>query len=159
MGDNGLRVEPLADHRDLIPQVAHLLAATWPEYYGDAGPGFASHDATERASGQDLPIGFVAIDETGNIVGSGTLAGPSYGAVDSETPWIIGVCVAPEQRNKGIASRIVKALCQCAAERGHDAVFATTVSAEGLLARAGFRPLRHLTDDKGVWVVMRKDLN
>lgn len=159
MGGSVVRVLPLADRRDLIPQVADLLSVTWPEYYGDAGPGFALRDATERASKQGLPIGLVAIDDADTLLGAGTLAGPSYGAEAGEAPWIIGLCVAAGQRNRGIATRLVKALCNRAGELGYDTVFATTISAEAVLAGAGFRPLRQLTDEKGVWVVMRKVLH
>lgn len=151
-------VAPLYQRRDLVRQATTLFERTWPTYYGSNGPGNARHDLSERCRATGLPMAMIACCDDGQVAGSGTLAGPSYGAAVGEEPWIIGLCVAGHMRGQGIASALVSALIDYANNEGHQSVFATTISAQGLLARAGFQAIRELDDGKGVWTILRKDL-
>lgn len=93
------------------------------------------------------------------VMGSGTLAQLSYGANEGEEPWITGLCVPIPARNKRIASEIVAALASYAARQGHRHVYATTISAHGLLTRFGFQPIREIADAKGVWTILRMEIS
>ncbi len=148
----------LAERRDLIPRVAQLLSETWPDYYGEGGPGFANHDAAQRACDDGLPMAVVALDAAEHVIGVGTLADRSFGAERDEGPWITGLCVTPSARGNGVATRIVGALCALARAQGFLRVYATTIAAEGLLERCGFQTLRTVDDASGHWHVMTLDL-
>ena len=148
----------LAERRDLIPRVAQLLSETWPDYYGEDGPGFAQRDATDRARADGLPMAVIALDAASDVIGAGTLADRSFGAKDAEGPWITGLCVTPAARGKGVATEIVGALCRLCSAHGYVQVYAATIAAEGLLERCGFRTLRMVNDATGAWCVMSADL-
>lgn len=135
-----------------------MLAGTWKDHYGPTGPGFAIKDATERAERHGLPTAIVALGDNGQAVGTATLSRTSFGAKGNESPWITGLCVAPEHRGHGIGTALVQYLTQFAETEGIAEVFATTINAAGLMRRAGFRQLRTVEDKGQDWQVMHRRL-
>lgn len=134
------------------------MQRTWPEYYLPPGPGDPKADLMERCRKTGLPIEFAAVSQDDQVIGSGTLAGKSYGSLAGEEPWITGLFVHPELRGQGIASALVQALEEQTSVAGFSQVFTTTQTAAGLLIKAGWQELRRLASEKGVWTVMTKTL-
>ena len=105
-----------------------------------------------------LPLGIVALDKEGKLVGSGTLSGPSFGADHAEYPFVIGLCVDPARRQRGIATQIVTALCDIAVQAGYQDIFATARGAEPLFTRLGFERRRTVSDGALDWQVLHRQL-
>ena len=143
-------------HRpEFIGAVADLLLETWPDYYGQSGPGDALGDAQKRARTAGLPYGVVALAPDGIFGGTGALQGPSYGCAPGEVVWMGGLCVHQKLRGNGLATRIVGALQDYARTQGYRVIYTTTQAATGLLARSGWTLIRHFDDEQGRWNVMR----
>lgn len=121
--------------------LARLMEAVWPDWYGPGGPGDARADLAARGDGDTLPLGLVALSG-GAVVGGAALEATSHGALPGETPWLTGLLVAPHLRRRGFGGALVEAVTRLAAGRGDRTLFATTGSAAGLLACRGWRRLR-----------------
>jgi GNAT superfamily N-acetyltransferase len=147
----------IALHRrpDLLDEAAVLMREAWPDHYGPAGVGCAMTDLKTRCRPEGLPFGVVALTVDGVVAGLGALDGVSYGSAPDEPLWLVGLCVRPQNRKAGVATKIVKALMHHATNAGYDAAFATTHNAVGLLTSLGWAPLRRFEDDSGQWDVLR----
>ncbi len=148
----GWQVTDLASRADCLPALARLLESAWPDWYGPGGQGRAEADLAARCRRAGLPFGVVALARDGAI-GTGALDAASYGASDpTETPWIVGLVVAPQWRGQGIATAIVAALEDAARAKGWSRLHCATVAGEGLLSRRGW-VRRGVADDgcHGLW--------
>ena len=145
----GLTIRPLAEAPETLPALAALMKAEWPGWYGPGGPGEALADLRARSRLDGLPQGVVALED-GHPIGCAALAAASYGALAGETPWVVGLLVAPGRRGRGIGSALVEACEERARALGVLAVLATTASARGLLQRRGWALVRELKDGQAV---------
>ena len=152
-----LRIAPLHARPDLMAETAALMQSVWPDYYGPDGPGNALADLRARSRTEGLPFGMVATLADGTVTGTVALSPTSFGALPSERPWLTGLCVRSDLRGQGIASHLVQALENHAAGQ-FDQLYATTREASGLLRRLGWRDLRDVPDQGGMWQVLRKAL-
>lgn len=150
-------VNVIALHRrpDLLGEAADLMHEVWPDHYGPTGGGHATTDLQARCRPEGLPFGVVALANDGAVVGLGALDGSSYGSAPGEALWLVGLCVRPQSRKEGVATKIVNALMHHASDAGHDGIFATTHNADGLLKGLGWTPLRRFDDAKGNWDVLQ----
>ena len=151
MPGTGWQVTDLAARADCLPALSRLLQSVWPDWYGPDGPGRADADLATRCRRAGLPFGVVALAHDGVTdvpVGTGALDASSYGAADAtETPWIVGLVVAPPWRGQGIASGIVAALEDAARAKGWSRLHCATIAGEGVLVRRGW--VRRGTADDG----------
>lgn len=147
------KIVPLAQVADLSPAV-DLLQTTWPDHYGPGGGGDAMSDIKERSQGTDWPVGLAALQD-GFIIGTGAVtAGPSFGSIGAEGPWLVGLAVAMKHRRRGVAHDLVAGLERLAADRGCTQLFSATQAAAGLFAQRGWQELRRITKEDGaVWGV------
>lgn len=141
---------PLADCADHWTDVADLMQAVWPEYYGSGGQGDALQAVRARGTGDPLPFGFAAFDATG-LIGTVAVEQTSHGALPDELPWLNGLAVTPMARGRGVATALVERAMQEAARRGFPRLYATTMSADALLRRIGWEGLRPI--DGGLHVL------
>ena len=140
-----------------MAETATLMQSVWPDYYGPDGPGDAMADLRERSRTDGLPFGMVATLADGAVAGTVALSPISFGANPSEKPWLTGLCVRSDRRGHGIASRLVEALENHAAEQ-FDQLYTTTREASGLLRRLGWQDLRDVSEQGGSWQVLHKTL-
>ncbi len=148
-------IRPLAEAAGAMAPLAALMRAEWPDWYGPGGPGTPEADLRARCRKSGLPWGVVALG-AGMPVGGAALAHVSHGAAAGETPWLVGLVVAPDRRGQGIGSALVAACEAQARAEGFATLFSTTGAARGLLLRRGWRLLRRLEDGQEV---LAKDLS
>ncbi len=153
-----VRILPLSAVPEWHAEVADILCATWPDYYGPGGDGDAAAHVTARAEDQDLPVGFAAI--TQSALGTATLGAQSFGSRPADRgPWLIGLAVMPAARHRGIGTALVAAVEDYARSTGARDIFATTRTATGLLKRRGWAVIRDVADDEAqLWQVCAKRL-
>jgi predicted N-acetyltransferase YhbS len=136
-----VRIEHLADH----PQHLAALAAWHQAQFGYLNTSVTVEQRMERlrASAQKgkLPMTFVAVCE-GQLLGSASLL-PQTITHSHLSPWLSSVYVAPDHRNKGIGSALVRHVVQEAAGMGMDKVYLFTPNSEALYARLGWKALEH----------------
>jgi len=135
-----------------------MIANAWPDYYGPSGLGDPTADIADRCRAQGLPYGVIAQSETGKVAGTAALTGASYGAIEGEGVWIVGLLVLATARDKGVASALVQTLQDYASTQGYVDLYCTTVEAAGLLRRLGWHDLRTFQDNETHWRVLHKTI-
>lgn len=150
-----MRYVLLADHPEVVPEVASLMQAVWPDHYGPAGPGDAVADVTRRTGKAAVPLAVVAMDAGGAVMGTGALDVTSFGANPAEGPWVVGLCVAPAWRGQGVAGRIVAMLEAEATRLGHRHLYTAAHGAVPVFAGRGWRLIRDVPDGAATWHVLR----
>src|SRR5262249_47281838 len=122
----------LADHPELLPELASALEQEWPDWYA------RGHDAMaelwERSRSSGLPMGLVAMAD-GRGIGTLAIAGCATSSHNHLTPWIAGLWVEAARRNRGLGARLVRAACTLAREQGYDELYVATITASKLFLR------------------------
>ena len=112
----------LADHAGLVDRLARWYEQEWEPYYGPQGPGDARADLESRCNRTRLPIGFVALGDH-RLLGTAAL---DRDAATGMTPSIVGLLVAPDCRQSGVASMLLDFAENLARDLGHAELFIST---------------------------------
>jgi len=127
----------LADHLDTIPTLTKWFRDQWSDYYSDWSQAEMEQDFLEDASHNRLPIRLVAF-ESGELAGTIILRENGDGMPPELQPELGGLFVAESHRGRGIATELVRAGMRLALDQGYETVYATTVSAAGILEHLGW---------------------
>lgn len=145
-----LRVLPLRERPDLIPELQAWFQAEWPGYYGPGGPGDAHRDLLAYAQPDPaaLPLGLVALQ----LEASSGLERPcGFAAIKTEPfapcpglgPWAGAALVPQALRRQGIGLLLLQALVSEARAHHHQSriptLFCATATSDSLMLRAGWR--------------------
>ena len=132
-----MHIKNLADHPEYIETIG-----TWHwEEWGHADPqgsleswidGIASR--TNRLS---IPATLIAI-ENSLLLGSICLVENDMDIRADLTPWVAGLLVAPEHRNHGVGSELMKQAMSFAADAGIETLYLYTSTAESLYLKLGW---------------------
>ena len=130
----------LAQQVGAIDQLALLMEASWPDWYGEQGHS-ARRDLEDRCRTTGLPLGLVALWD-GEAVGTCALVETSGGlkrAMDNKPlPWLGGLLVRPDLRRRGIGAALLGAARQIAGRDGHSRLLALTAIADSLFVASGW---------------------
>jgi GNAT superfamily N-acetyltransferase len=133
-----LRIDYLADHPELVPELALLHFGQW----GYLRPAQTLEERTHRlrdACGRGgVPSVVVALDEGGALCGSAMLVASDMDTRPELTPWLAGVYVVERFRGRGYGSALVARVESEAAAEGVDLLYLYTPSAAGFYARLGW---------------------
>ncbi len=132
-----IRIDYLADDMNIISALAR-------QHYN----AFKDHnpvDSVQRrivflrkqAGSRQIPMTLVAYSGD-NPIGSASLTAHDMDTRPDLSPWLATVCVAPEYRNQGIASALVKRAVQEAGKLGIKTLYLFTWDRESLYARLGW---------------------
>ncbi|HSM25891.1 MAG TPA: GNAT family N-acetyltransferase [Anaerolineaceae bacterium] len=127
----------LADNLDTIPTLAKWFRDQWSDYYADVSQEDLEQDFLEEASHDRLPIRLIAF-ESKEL--AGTIILREHGSVNLPglQPELGGLYVVEPHRGLGIGTELVRAGMKLALDQGYETVYATTVSAVGMLERLGW---------------------
>ena len=151
-----LVIDPLAQHPEAIPTLAHWFETEWPDWYL-SGRGDALADLQDFSGLGRLPLGLVAI-LNGSPVGIAALKAMSIESHQHLTPWASAGLVTPELRGRGIGLRLLHALTQEAKALGFAHLYCATGTAQNLLLRAQWEALEHIVHDNQALTLFRKTL-
>jgi N-acetylglutamate synthase-like GNAT family acetyltransferase len=133
-----MHVDHLADHPQLIPQLAALHFEQW----GYLRPDETLEQRTRRleaACGRDaIPSVFAALDDNGALLGSAMLVARDMDTRPELTPWLAGVYVVADSRGRGLATALVRRVEQEAAALQVERLYLYTPSAEDFYVRLGW---------------------
>lgn len=135
----------LADHLDTIPALAMLFRAQWSKYYADWTQAEMEQDFLEDTSRDRLPCRLVAFEDN-QLVGTIILREQNHVAPEYQ-PELGGLLVVESQRGHGVGTELVRAGMKLASDLGYETVYATTVSAVGILERLGWEFVKTITHD------------
>ena len=101
-----MEIAYLADHPDFAPTLAEWHYQEWNRLHANDSVARRLDSLKAAANRRRIPSVFVAL-ESGQLLGSATLAEYDMETRRDLTPWMTDVFVAPEFRRRGIASALV----------------------------------------------------
>ena len=128
----------LVDYPKAIPTLTHWFCAQWPEYYAVRTPADIAQDFCAEANRDGLPVRLVAFAD-GELAGTITLRDQATWTLPAYHPGLGGLLVVAQHRGRGIGTALVRAGMNVAREQGYERVYATTVTARGILERLGWK--------------------
>jgi len=129
-----MTVEPLAEHKDVIPTLVKWYESEWEPYYGSNGPGDAQSDLISRCKYDTMPIGLIAI-ENEHVLGTVAI---DKDVTTNLTPSIVGLLVAPEYRRRGIATSLIRAAEKWASQLKYRKLYISTTVLGNMLQNLGW---------------------
>ncbi len=150
------RIRHLVDAPSAAPQLERWFIAEWAPWYGPDGEGDAAADLAACVSRDALPLCLVAFDVAGDPTGTVALRARSVGSDVAPGPWLAGLFVAVEHRNRGIGAALIAALETETWRLGFDAVYTSTDAAQSLIRRAGWAEVGVSRSLRGDVTVYRK---
>ena len=122
-------IKLLVENEQLVRPIAEMRWREWGEPTHKGKSGLDGHvEITRAEAGRDeLPITWVAVDESGNVVGAAALLPESdFPGRPEFRPALGGLIVDPQQRRMGVGARLVGAIEQWARHRGISQVWVVT---------------------------------
>jgi GNAT superfamily N-acetyltransferase len=140
-----LTIDYLGNHRDFIPQLAKWAYSEWRRVFDTRGMSLNDVVASfeTRTNTDKLPLAIVAI-ENGEVIGTGCLKPGDLEIRPELSPWLGGIFVVPQCRNRGVATAIIHRLLQEALRLQLSVLYLWTPSAESLYARLGWKTIERL---------------
>ncbi len=134
-----------AEWADTLPEITH---SAWDNFYQEcAMNGDSSLPTTIVATFHGEVVGSVSLEVIDDIDKF-----PHY------TPWISGLVVARDYRNKGIASQLMQNASRFAVEMGYSKVFLWTYEQETMYQRLGWSVIHRIPFKGRGAVIMVLDL-
>lgn len=140
-----IKIGFLADYPETIPSLAKWFRAEWSKYYADWTQAEMEQDFLEDTSRDHLPCRLVAF-EVDQLVGTIILREQNHVAPEYQ-PELGGLLVVESQRGHSVGTELVQASMKLASDLGYETVYATTVSAVGILERLGWEFVKTITHD------------
>ncbi|SME99325.1 GNAT family N-acetyltransferase [Pseudogulbenkiania subflava] len=150
-----MRIEPLADHRQLIAEIAALLHAEW----GDLAP-WASRDEIERrfagqASTGHAPFTLVALADSGELLGTASVKLFELPSHPDKAHWMGEVFIPRALRGRGIGSALVLACITQSRALDLPALYLYTPDQQALYERFGWQEIaREVVNDELVSIMV-----
>jgi len=152
-----VRIEHLAEHYDAQHHNTILTLASWIQ--GEWGNSFLEATFEElvselegRATPHRIPAAFVALDGD-RLVGTASIVRHDMSTRSELSPWLSAVYVPPEERNKGVGSKLVRRAMQEAEILGVKRLYLYTPDQMRFYTRLGWDILER-TRYHGVEVVI-----
>lgn len=136
-----MRIEPLADHRELVPAIARLLNREW----GDLPPWSSVSAVEKRLAGQlnigSAPFTLVALGDRNELLGTASVKQFELPEHPEKEHWLGEVCVSSELRGRGVGSALIRA-CIAECERIQvRTLYLYTPDQQSLYARLGWEEI------------------
>lgn len=138
-----IKITLLADHPETIPTLAEWFRAQWPDFFAGRTLDAIAQDFHAEANRNGLPVRLVAFVD-GTLAGTVVLRGRAMDALPETTPGLGGLFVTAAHRGRGVGSELVRACMEVARTQGFASLYAGTATADGLLVRLGWEPLKTL---------------
>ncbi|HMO57656.1 MAG TPA: GNAT family N-acetyltransferase [Roseiflexaceae bacterium] len=133
-----IRIAFLIDHPEAIPTLTRWFQAQWPAYYAARTPADIARDFLAEAHREGLPVRLLAFAD-GEVAGTITLRDQALSSIPGYHPGLGGLLVVEQHRGRGIGTELVRAGMQLARQQGYERVYATTITARGILERLGWK--------------------
>ena len=155
-----MRIDYLAHHRHLIPEVTDLVYGQWSELFqaGGTSRGRLGELFVERAVTDRLPLALVAL--AGDVLaGTGSIKLSEPGTKAGLSPWLAGMIVKDAFRGSGVGTMLVTSLESNAVKLGVETLYLSVGAASKFYQRLGWTALERM-NSYGVKDVtlMAKDL-
>lgn len=135
----------LADKPDLIAAVAEMRWREWGHAPEPEDVSWWLTTTTREAGRDDLPVTFVAVDDSGHAVGAVGLDQFDLDERRDRSPWVTGTIVRHDRRQSGTGRALMERLEEWAASRGVSEAWVGTEQAKKFYRRCGWVPVETFT--------------
>ncbi|GAB4346736.1 MAG: GNAT family N-acetyltransferase [Candidatus Abyssubacteria bacterium] len=132
-----MKIESLKLHPEFIPALAAWHHAEWAYLHDDDSVERRIAEFQAEFETDGIPKTFVAVSKT-TLLGSASLLPHDMDTRMDLSPWLASVFVAPEHRNRGIGSALIKHVMLEAARLGYRTIYLFTPDRAPLYARLGW---------------------
>ena len=119
-------VELLADHPGLIPAVGQIRWREWGQAPEPENLDWWVNVTGREAGRVDLPVTWVAMDESGQAIGAVGLGEFDIEERRDRSPWVLGMIVISQNRGLGIGGKLMEVLEAWAGQRGYSQLWVAT---------------------------------
>jgi GNAT superfamily N-acetyltransferase len=133
-------IEPLAWHQALVSMVASWHFGEWGHADPDGSESIWAERLADRARPDGVPSYYVAFVD-GTPTGSVGLCESDMSTHLELSPWLSGLYVLPQYRQRGVGGLLVLHALDAARRSGARALFLHTAGAERLYVRLGWQCL------------------
>jgi GNAT superfamily N-acetyltransferase len=138
-----MKVKHLAEHPDAIPVLAAWVYDQWGHWMPpDTTPETLRREFSRRTVQGQIPETFVAVKDS-EPVGTASLVVHDLAERKDLSPWLAAVYVAPDSRNRGIGSALVRAVMDEAMAFGAEELYLFTPDKMSFYSRLGWKVLEH----------------
>jgi GNAT superfamily N-acetyltransferase len=138
-----MEIEHLSQHRDAIPTLAKWVYEQWGHWMvPDTTLETVIGEFERRAVPGRIPETFVAVGD-GEPLGTASLVAHDLTQRADLSPWLAAVYVAPEFRNRGVGSALVRAVMDEALALGVEALYLFTPDKARFYGRLGWQVLEY----------------
>jgi predicted N-acetyltransferase YhbS len=135
-----MKIVSLKQHPEFIPAIAAWHHAEWAYLHHNDSVERRIAEFEEEFETDGIPKTFVAVSGT-TLLGSASLLPHDMDTRMELSPWLASVLVAPEHRNKGIGSALIRHVMAEAARLGYKTIYLYTPDRASLYARLGWKHL------------------
>lgn len=135
-----MRIVPLAEHDEHLPELQRWFEREWADYYGPHGPGDAAADLQAYCRHDGLPLALIAL-RGGRLCGIAALKTDAIAGYERCQPWAGAALVAADLRRQGIGAELLRGLVAQARLQNFPEVYCATATAASLLQRLGWTRL------------------
>ena len=152
-----MHIRLLADHLEVIPQVAQWCHAEWS--YLHPGRTLADVEAVlrTRTNTDRIPLVLVAFDGD-TLIGTVSLKVHDMEIRTDLSPWVASVYVEASRRKCGIGRQLLRAIEEKAWELGYSRLYLFTPKAEGFYAKQGWAVIERTEYHGDLVSIMEKEL-
>src|SRR5512146_332414 len=132
-----MRIEYLADHKALVPELAKWHFVEWSVLQPNETLAGRTLRLRNCCGHSEIPT--VVIGLLGNVLcGSGMLVAQDMDSRPNLTPWLAGLYVAPQYRRKGYGTKLIERIVQEAALLQAQALYLYTPNSEQYYSKRGW---------------------
>ena len=154
-----ITIDYLANYPDLADELARLSWTEWRSIYEQRGETLSDslRKYRERINIDRLPLALVALAGA-ELVGTVSLKHNDLDIRPEISPWLGGVFVIPEWRQRGVASLLMRRAVEEARRLNLERLFLWTASAESLYLKLGWQPVERTEYCGKSIVIMQLDV-
>jgi len=138
----GMRIEHLAEHIAVIPTLASWVQKEWGHLLPEATLETLVSEFEERTTRHKIPETFVAVKDD-HPLGMASIIEHDLTTRKELSPWLAAVYVAPESRNRGIGSRLIRTVMREAETLGLERLYLIAPNKMRFYSRLGWKVLEH----------------
>lgn len=135
-----MHIELLADCAELLPLIARWHWGEWGHHNPQGSYERTLDRLSRRANRDRIPLTYIAL-EGDDPIGTASLVEHDMESRKDLSPWLAGVYVDPAYRRQGVASALVRKVCEAAESLGVQTLYLYTNTAAILYQQLGWEPM------------------
>ena len=137
-----MRLESLADHPQLINELAHLFCREWGELAPWSSVAVIAERLSASCRAHGMPFTFVALADDGHLLGAASVKIRELAGHPDKEFWIGEVFIRRELRGRGIGSALIRRCISRSLQEGIAALYLYTPDQQALYRKFGWQDIQ-----------------